>query len=72
MEVMHPFLDISLLGAEFSSKEASLPIEKHTQRLLFVSLRRDPFLAAVETGRADVVTTMNFARSRFNSGRRIR
>ena len=41
------------------------------RRRLFVGLRRDDLLAAVETGRADVVTTMNFTGRRFDRGRRI-
>ena len=39
--------------------------------LLSVAFGGDHFLAAVETGRADVVTTMDFTGRRFNSGRRV-
>lgn len=39
--------------------------------LLSVALGGDHFLAAVETGRADVMTTMDFTGRRFNSGRRV-
>lgn len=39
--------------------------------LLSVALGGDHFLAAVETGRADVVTTMDFTGRRFDSRRRI-
>ena len=57
-------------------KLRGLPSNERRARLrrtrLFVGLRRDHLLAAVETGRADVVTTMDFAGRRFDSGRRIR
>ena len=39
--------------------------------LLSVALGGDHFLAAVETGRADVVTTMDFTGRRVNRGRRV-
>lgn len=38
---------------------------------LFVLLRRDDLLAAIEAGRADVMTAMDFAGRRFDSRRRI-
>ena len=51
-------------------KEASLSTEIG-ERILFVSLRRNHLLAAVETGRADVVTTMHFTGRSFDSGGRV-
>ena len=38
---------------------------------LFVHLRRDHLLAAVETGRADVMTTMRFTGRGFDRGGRV-
>lgn len=38
---------------------------------LFVLLRRDDLLAAIEAGRADVMTAMDLAGRRFDSRRRI-
>lgn len=56
-----------------SPKEASLSSTSLSVKVqLFVSLGRNHLLAAVETGRADVVTTMHFTGRRFDGGRRIR
>ena len=41
------------------------------QTKLFVHLRRDHLLAAVETGRADVMTTMRFTGRGFDRGGRV-
>ena len=41
------------------------------QRKLFVSLRRNHLLAAVETGRADVMTAMHFTGRSFDRGGRV-
>lgn len=51
-------------------KEASI-VDVTSRRELFVSLRRDHLLAAVETGRADVVTTMHFTGRSFDRGGRV-
>ncbi len=51
-------------------KEASI-VDVTSRRELFVSLRRNHLLAAVETGRADVVTTMHFTGRSFDRGGRV-
>ena len=51
-------------------KEASI-VDVTSRRELFVSLRRDHLLAAVETGRADVVTAMHFTGRSFDRGGRV-
>ena len=51
-------------------KEASI-VDLTSRRELFVSLRRNHLLAAVETGRADVVTTMHFTGRSFDRGGRV-
>lgn len=51
-------------------KEASI-VDVTNRRKLFVSLRRNHLLAAVETGRADVVTTMHFTGRSFDRGGRV-
>ena len=48
------------------SREAS-----NRQTKLFVHLRRNHLLAAVETGRADVMTTMRFTGRGFDRGGRV-
>lgn len=59
---------MALLGDK--RKEASI-VDVISRRELFVSLRRDHLLAAVETGRADVVTTMHFTGRSFDRGGRV-
>ena len=52
----------------------SLTLQKRTGLFgadLFVLLRRDDLLAAIEARRADVMTAMDFAGRRFDSRRRI-
>ena len=51
-------------------KEASI-VDVTSRRELFVSLRRNHLLAAVETGRADVVTMMHFTGRSFDRGGRV-
>lgn len=51
-------------------KEASI-VDVTSRRKLFVSLRRNHLLAAVETGRADVVTAMHFTGRSFDRGGRV-
>ena len=51
-------------------KEASI-VDVTSRRELFVSLRRNHLLAAVETGRADVVTAMHFTGRSFDRGGRV-
>lgn len=51
-------------------KEASI-VDVTSRRELFVSLRRNHLLAAVETSRADVVTTMHFTGRSFDRGGRV-
>ena len=51
-------------------KEASI-VDVTSRRELFVSLRRNHLLAAVETGRADMVTTMHFTGRSFDRGGRV-
>lgn len=59
---------MALLGDK--RKEASI-VDVTSRRELFVSLRRNHLLAAVETGRADVVTTMHFTGRSFDRGGRV-
>src|SRR5512134_304602 len=47
-------------------------LESGARRGLFVALGLNDFLAAIEAGRADVMTAMNFAGGRFDRSRRIR
>ena len=54
-----------------AASEGSFFVEKSGRRELFVSLRRDHLLAAVETGRADVVTAMHFTGRSFDRGGRV-
>ena len=59
-----------LHAPQMKRKEASMS-KRIGVRILFVSLRRNHLLAAVETGRADVVTTMHFTGRSFDSGGRV-
>ena len=47
-------------------------VEVSGDLFLVVSLSSDDFLATVETGGRNVMTTMNFAGCRFDSQRRVR
>lgn len=59
------------VALSFPLKRKLLCSDRSAQRKLFVSLRRDHLLAAVETGRADVVTTMHFTGRSFDRGGRV-
>ena len=62
------------MGCARHLARGSLTLQKRTGLFgadLFVLLRRDDLLAAIEACRADVMTAMDFAGRRFDSRRRI-